>query len=54
MHVLYDDRIYANSIVFSYFKRKHQDCLIIKNVITHTDYLFFISKVVKLLNKTEI
>ena len=34
MHALYRDRTYAQSIVFSYFKRKHQDWFIFKNLIT--------------------
>ena len=33
MHALYGDKIYAKSIVFSYFKRKRQDWFIFKNVI---------------------
>ena len=33
MHALYGDRMYTESIVFSYFKRKHQDWFILKNLI---------------------
>ena len=33
MYALYGDRMYAESIVFSYFKRKHQDLFILNNVI---------------------